>query len=72
MGTKEFRCLGDWFRHGDAVAVRCRSCGRMVELDPGPLLMRHGYGRHPRDLPWRCASCGSKNVAVGIDARLGR
>lgn len=72
MGTKEFRCLGDWCRHGDTVAVRCRACGRVVELDPHPLMMRWGYGRHPASLPWRCSQCGAskRHIAVGIDARI--
>lgn len=74
MGTKRFDCLGDFCRHDFPVAVRCRVCGHYVEMDPGPLMMRWGYGRHPRDLPWTCSQCGAKGnmIATAIDARLER
>lgn len=75
MGSKTFRCLEDFARHGcAAVIVTCNGCGREVSFATAELLAHWARRRMTTTLPWagRYFVCRGRGDVLGCGHRGAR
>ena len=64
--TSTLDTLGKAARHNMLIVATCRKCDRQARFLARDLASLYGHGRDPRNLPFVCSNCETRDCKVTI------
>lgn len=64
---RTIKTLEDAARYRMLVAAKCRDCGKTGKFMATDLAGMYGRHKRPKELPFKCDACGTKNCDVTLE-----